>query len=75
MDRIKAMIVLRDCEDAAAGTEFAEVYRMGREALRDIEMKCPQRQDGLSEQLRDLITLANLYGMYDAADWLENAIK
>lgn len=30
----------------------------------------PQRQDSLSDQLRDLHMLAARYGMYDAADWL-----
>lgn len=75
MDRGKAMSVLRDCEDAAAGTEFAEVYRMGRVAIHEAEEKYPQRQDSLYDQLHDLVALANVHGMYDAADWLKKAIK
>lgn len=75
MDRRKAMAVLMDCADAAEGTEFAEVYRMGKEALRIAEEKYPQRQDGLNDQLRDLVTLANVHGMYDAADWLQQEVK
>lgn len=33
-----------------------------------------QRQDSLTEQLADLITVATLLGMYDAADWITNQI-
>ena len=29
-----------------------------------------QRQDSLTEQLADLIDVATLLGMYDAADWI-----
>lgn len=35
----------------------------------------PQRQDGLIYQLKDLVCLANAHGMYDAADWLNNAMS
>lgn len=30
----------------------------------------PQRQDSLTDQLRDLHRVAARLGMYDAADWL-----
>jgi hypothetical protein len=33
-----------------------------------------QRQDSLTEQLADLIDVATLLGMYDAADWIKNQI-
>lgn len=33
-----------------------------------------QRQDSLTEQLADLISVATLLGMYDAADWIQNQI-
>lgn len=33
-----------------------------------------QRQDSLTEQLADLISVATLLGMYDAADWVRNQI-
>lgn len=32
---------------------------------------CPQRQDSLCDQLRDLIIIANKFGFYDAADFLK----
>lgn len=32
--------------------------------------RLPQRQDSLSDQLRDLVRLAKRLGMYDAADYL-----
>lgn len=35
---------------------------------------CPQRQDGLIEQLKDLIYVANKLGFYDAAEYLEEKI-
>jgi hypothetical protein len=35
----------------------------------------PQRQDSLNDQLRDLQTLANKHGMYDAADFLRNVLE
>lgn len=31
----------------------------------------PQRQDGTSDQLADLVQVANRLGMYDAADYLK----
>jgi len=33
-----------------------------------------QRQDGLLDQIRDLIPVANRLGMYDAADWLRDML-
>lgn len=33
-----------------------------------------QRQDSLTEQLADLISVATLLGMYDAADWIKNQL-
>jgi hypothetical protein len=35
----------------------------------------PQRQDSLTEQLRDLVHVANREGMYDAADWIADRIS
>lgn len=32
--------------------------------------QCPQRQDGLRDQLNDLRIIANKFGFYDAADYL-----
>lgn len=32
---------------------------------------CPQRQDSVNAQLRDLIVIANKFGFYDASDYLE----
>jgi len=42
------------------------------------EQRCPRsqlrfvavRQDSVTDQLLDLVALANMHGMYDAADWL-----
>lgn len=31
----------------------------------------PQRQDSLTDQLRDLVPIAEREGMYDAADWIK----
>lgn len=33
--------------------------------------QCPQRQDSMNEQLKDLIGVANKLGFYDAADYLK----
>lgn len=33
--------------------------------------KCPQRQDSLNEQLKDLIIIANKLGFYDASDFIK----
>ena len=35
----------------------------------------PQRQDNLTDQIKDLIRLANQHGMYDAADHLARTFK
>ena len=32
---------------------------------------CPQRQDSLCSQIRDLRIIANKFGFYDAADFLK----
>ena len=32
----------------------------------------PQRQDGITDQLRDLYAFANKLGLYDAADLIRN---
>lgn len=37
--------------------------------------KCPQRQDSLNDQLRDLRIIANRFGFYDAADYLRDVLK
>lgn len=37
--------------------------------------KCPQRQDGVSDQLYDLIGVANQLGFYDAADFIEQQLE
>lgn len=36
--------------------------------------KLPQRQDSTIEQLRDLLPIANRLGMYDAADYMRQAV-
>lgn len=35
----------------------------------------PQRQDSLDDQLRDVKAMANRMGCYDAADWIERAMR
>lgn len=37
--------------------------------------QCDQRQDGLTNQLRDLVIIANKFGFYDAADYIIAIIK
>lgn len=37
--------------------------------------QCPQRQDSLVYQLSDLVHIANKFGFYDAADFLNNIVK
>ncbi len=36
---------------------------------------CPQRQDSLNDQLRDLVIVSNKFGFYDASDFIENMLK
>ncbi len=33
------------------------------------------RQDSLTDQIRDLVKLANEHGMYDAADWITARLR
>jgi hypothetical protein len=35
----------------------------------------PQTQEPLNDQLRKLYVLANRYGLYDAADFVRNALE
>lgn len=37
--------------------------------------QCPQRQDSLDGQIRDLYIIANKFGLYDAADYIKQIIK
>jgi hypothetical protein len=41
------------------------------EPKNEVKEQLPQRQDSLSEQLRDLRLVANKLGMYDAADYIK----
>ncbi len=46
--------------------------------LQDVLMSIaqqPQRQDGTTDQLRDLIVFANRLGLYDAADYLRAVVN
>lgn len=45
------------------------------EVLGSIPGNMPQRQDGTTDQLIDLILFANRLGFYDAADYLKSAVK
>lgn len=35
---------------------------------------CPQRQDSVKDQMKDLIVIANKFGLYDAADYLRKQL-
>jgi len=37
-------------------------------------LACPQRQDSLDDQIKDLRVLATRFGLYDAGDWLAELI-
>ncbi|MFD0587676.1 hypothetical protein ACFQZE_06650 [Paenibacillus sp. GCM10027627] len=37
--------------------------------------KCPQRQDSVTDQMLDLISIANLLGFYDAADYIKRTFS
>lgn len=39
------------------------------------EERKAQRQDSVTDQLRDLIQIANHEGMYDAADWIRRSLE
>lgn len=45
-----------------------------REEIEKIQ-GCEQRQDSLTEQLKDLVFVANKLGFYDASDYLKLVIK
>ena len=47
------------------------------QGFQEVVSKIPcqeQRQDALTDQLRDLIPVANRLGMYDAADFLRDRV-
>lgn len=48
--------------------------RPWQEELKKIK-QCPQRQDSTTDQLEDLIIIANKFGFYDAADYLKTQLK
>lgn len=54
-------------EEKEIKDEFSATWR---EELKKVA-NCPQRQDSLSEQLKDLRIIANKFGFYDAADFLK----
>jgi hypothetical protein len=47
---------------------------MWKKELRKVT-PCPQRQDSLNDQLRDLIVIANKFGFYDASYHLQNKLE
>jgi hypothetical protein len=62
------------------GSEKEKRGKLGRKSHLDQEWisqvpKRPQRQDGTSDQLRDLKAVANRLGMYDAADLITEIIS
>lgn len=56
------LICIHECNDAIAEAE--------REAVAKATAHKPQSQAAMTEQMTDLISLANRYGLYDAADWI-----
>ncbi len=54
-------------------SEYKEVTPIWLAQLKDIK-QCPQRQDSLQDQLRDLRIIANKFGFYDAADYLKTVL-
>ena len=40
----------------------------------DLAPKFVQRQDSISDQLNDLVIIANKFGMYDAADCIKRTL-
>lgn len=47
---------------------------MWKEELNKVN-QCLQRQDSLTDQLKDLWTIANKFGLYDAADCVRELIN
>jgi hypothetical protein len=43
--------------------------------IRDQIPSLPQRQDSTTDQLRDLMAVANKLGMYDACDWIRDRLE
>lgn len=37
--------------------------------------QCPQRQDSVVDQLKDLYTIANRFGFYDVADYIRKYVE
>ena len=55
-------------------------FKLNEKRLWSLELnkidRLPQRQDSLDGQLKDLITIANRFGFYDAADHIRyNILK
>jgi hypothetical protein len=44
--------------------EFIPMWKKELEKVK----RCPQRQDSMTDQLKDLWQIANKFGFYDAAD-------
>lgn len=51
-----------------------DVVATWKEEIEKLE-KCPQRQDSVKNQVKDLILVANKLGFYDAADYLRTAFR
>jgi hypothetical protein len=54
--------------------KFSEIIKEDLESLWINELRkidqLPQRQDSTNEQMVDLYTIANKFGLYDAADYI-----
>lgn len=67
--------IINYAEDTITEVGFIEALELAKASIKTQCEIHPQRQDGLTYQLKDLVCLANVHGMYDAADWLNNAMS
>jgi hypothetical protein len=58
----------------AAAARAKAAYEAGESFNASWIPQLPQRQDSTTDQLRDLIAVANRLGMYDAAEWIEKGL-
>jgi len=65
-----ALLESKAISSPTAHAEYAEAVRVLKASFE----RPPQSQESLTDQLIELITVANRAGLYDAADWITKQV-
>jgi len=71
---IRQDYICEDCDNEGINSVDELFLSPWKKELKKVN-QCPQRQDSLQDQLRDLAIIANKFGLYDANDYLKTVLE